>query len=383
MIDRVDKKYCTGCEACVNICPKNCINMRSDIEGFNYPIVDKSKCIYCNKCINSCPILCKNKIKNDASAYACFNKEDAIRKESTSGGIFTLISSHIIKNNGIVFGARFNNSFNVEHSYVEKIEELKLFRGSKYVQSKIGNSFIDIKSFLEKGKNVLFSGTPCQVAGLKTFLKKDYENLICIDIVCHGVPSPLVWNKYKNEISKGKTISNISFRDKTYGWRDYCFKMDFEDGTNYLQRRVENRYIIGFIEDIYLRKSCYNCKFKSLHRQSDLTLADFWGIENINRNMDDENGVSLVIVNSQKGKKILDIIEDNIEIKKVELNEAISYNTSAIKSANYTPRRDYFFNKIDRFKFDKLVDKTIKGSLFLRVRVKVKNIVKYIRRKFI
>lgn len=370
MIDIVDKKDCTGCWACANICHKSCITMKTDKDGFDYPIVNESICIKCKKCINICPILHKQEIQNNPVAYACFNKDEEIRKESSSGGIFTLLAINIIEDNGVVFGARFNDLFEVEHNYVESVEDIKVFRGSKYVQSKMGYTFTKVKKFLEDGRKVLFSGTPCQIGGLKYFLEKDYDNLICIDIICHGVPSPMVWDKYKNEISNGKKVTDVSFRDKTYGWKDYSFRMDFEDGTRYFEKGTENKYIKGFIGDIYLRNSCYQCKFKTLHRQSDLTLADFWGIENINKDMDDGKGTSFIIVNSEKGNQILQRIKEQIEVKEVDLEESIKYNMSAVRVSYRNTRREYFFRNINRFKFNKLVEKTLKGSIYSRLKNK-------------
>ena len=376
MIDIVDKKDCTGCWGCVNICPKLCITMKIDKEGFDYPIVNESDCIKCKKCINICPVLHKQEKENKPVAYACFNKDEEIRKESSSGGVFTLLARNIIEDNGVVFGARFNASFDVEHNYIETLDEIKVFRGSKYVQSRIGYTFTQVKEFLEDGRKVLFSGTPCQVGGLKSFLEKDYENLICIDIICHGVPSPMVWNKYKNEISNGRKITNINFRDKTYGWKDYSFKMNFEDGTSYFEKGTENKYIRGFIGDIYLRNSCYQCKFKTLHRQSDLTLADFWGIENINTNMYYGKGTSFLIINSEKGNQILQRTQDQIEVEEVNLEKSIKYNMSAVSSSYRNTRRKYFFRNINRFKFNKLVEKTLKGSIYNRLKYKVYNCIK-------
>lgn len=378
MIDIVDKKDCTGCWGCANICPKSCITMKTNKEGFDYPIVNEDNCIKCKKCINVCPILHKEEIENNPVAYACFNKDEEVRMESSSGGIFTLVATNVIKDNGVVFGARYNDLFEVEHSYVESVEDIKFFRGSKYVQSKIGYTFTEVKKFLENGRKVLFSGTPCQIGGLKSFLGKHYENLICIDIICHGVPSPLAWKKYKNEISSGKKITDVSFRDKTYGWKDYSFRMDFEDGTSYFEKGSENKYIRGFIGDIYLRNSCYQCKFKTLHRQSDLTLADFWGIENINKQMDDGKGTSFVIVNSDKGNQILQNISKGIEINKIDLNESIKYNMSAIKSSYNNPRRKYFFKNIYKLKFNKLVEKSLQEALIVRLKIKIKKIIKFI-----
>lgn len=370
MIDIVDKKDCTGCWGCVNICPKLCITMKTDKEGFDHPIVDESICVKCKKCVNACPVLHKEEIQNSPVAYACFNKDEEIRKKSSSGGVFTLIATNVIADNGVVFGARFNNLFEVEHGYIESAEDIKVFRGSKYVQSKIGYTFTEVKKFLEDGRKVLFSGTPCQIGGLKSFLGKDYENLICIDIICHGVPSPFAWNKYKNEISNGRKITDVSFRDKTYGWKDYSFRMDFEDGTSYFEKGSENKYIRGFIGDIYLRNSCYQCKFKTLHRQSDLTLADFWGIENINEDMDDGIGTSFIMVNSEKGNQILQRIKEQIEVQKADLEESIKYNMSAVRASYRNPRREYFFRNINRFKFNKLIEKTLKGSIYSRLKNK-------------
>lgn len=363
---------CVGCFGCINICPiEKCISFEPNKEGFFYPKVNEEKCKKCKKCIKVCPVINKIEINTKPIAYACFNKEEDIREQSTSGGIFTLVATEIINENGVVFGAKFNDSFDVEHDYIDKLEEIRIFRGSKYVQSKIGYTFIEVKKFLDEERTVLFSGTPCQIVGLKSFLGIDYENLICIDIICHGVPSPLVWDKYKNEISKGKKITDVSFRDKTYGWKDYSFRMDFDDGTRYFEKGAENKYIRGFIGDIYLRNSCYNCNFKSLNRQSDITLADFWGIENINKQMDDGKGTSLIIVNSDKGNKILQKIQYKIKMSKVNLNESIKYNMSAIKSSYKNPKREYFFKNISKYRFDVLIDKTFRDTLSVRLKNKL------------
>ena len=377
MIDKeVKKDNCTGCYSCANICPKNCINMNMDKEGFKYPNISEDKCIKCKKCINICPVLNKKVIKNKPRAYACYNKNEVIRRESSSGGIFTLIAENIMKKNGVVFGARFDEKFNVIHTYTENMDELKYFRGSKYVQSKIRQAYSEVKIFLNNDRIVLFSGTPCQIAGLKSFLGEEYDNLICLDLICHGVPSPLAWDKYKEEVSNGKNITNINFRDKSYGWKNYSFRMDFDDNTSFIQKGVDSKYIRGFIGDIYLRPSCHNCKFKTLHRQSDITLADFWGIENIEKDMDDDIGTSVVIVNSHKGKNLLNIIEEYTIMKEVDLDECIKYNMSAIESSYCNPRREYFFKNINRFKFDKLVEKSLKDPVDIRIKTKIYNIIK-------
>lgn len=375
MINIENKKDCTGCHACANICPKNCISMDRDIEGFRYPIINKSKCIECNLCEKVCPLIHERKIDNNPIAFACYNKDELIRKKSSSGGIFSLLAQVVIENNGVVFGAKFDENFNVIHDYVLNVDEVAAFRGAKYVQSTIGNTYKDAKEFLDNGKIVLYSGTPCQISGLKRYLRKDYDNLFCVDLICHGVPSHKVWSKYKNYLSDGKQIESISFRDKKYGWKSYSVKFKFKDGSEKLIKGSEDKYIRGFIGDIYLRPSCHDCKFKTLNRESDITLADFWGINNVLEEMDDDKGTSLIFVNSEKGQRLLENISESIIKKSVDINEAVKYNLSAIKSSYCNPRREYFFRKIDKLNFDKLVKKSLMDPLDIRIKTKILKIL--------
>lgn len=375
MINIENKKDCTGCYACANICPKNCISMDRDIEGFRYPIINKSKCIECNLCEKVCPLIHERKIDNNPIAFACYNKDELIRKKSSSGGIFSLLAQVVIENNGVVFGAKFDENFNVIHDYASNIDEVAVFRGAKYVQSTIGNTYKDAKEFLDNGKMVLYSGTPCQISGLKRYLRKDYDNLFCVDLICHGVPSHKAWSKYKNYLSNGKQIESISFRDKKYGWKSYSVKFKFKDGSEKLIKGSEDKYIRGFIGDIYLRPSCHDCKFKTLNRESDITLADFWGINNVLEEMDDDKGTSLIFVNSEKGQRLLENISDSIIKKDVDINEAVKYNLSAIKSSYCNPRREYFFRKIDKLNFDKLVKKSLMDPLDIRIKTKILKIL--------
>lgn len=379
MIDIVKKNDCMGCHACSNICPKKCIDMNLDLEGFRYPKINYDDCIECNICEKVCPIIHGNKINNNPKAFACYNKNDDIRSKSSSGGVFTLISEYVINKGGVVFGAKFDEEFNVVHDYTENINGIKKFRGSKYVQSTIGNNYSKAKHFLDQGRIVLFSGTPCQIGGLKRFLRKDYNNLICIDIICHGVPSLNAWNKYKEKVSNGKKIEGINFRDKKYGWKSYSVKFKFNDGSEYLSKGSEDSYIRGFIGDIYLRPSCHNCRFKTLNRESDITLADFWGIKNILKDMDDDKGTSLIIINSNNGKNIFQDISQFVNRKEVNIDEAIKYNLSAIKSSYCNPRRYYFFKNIDKITFDKLVKKSLMDPLDIRIKIRFLKLI----RKFI
>lgn len=378
MINVINKENCTGCHACSNICPKNCIKMEYDEEGFKYPNVNVCDCINCNLCERICPILHEKKIKNNPKAFGCYNKDESVRSKSSSGGVFTLIAERVIENNGVVFGATFNKEFNVIHDYTENIEEIFRFRGSKYVQSDIGRTYYIVKQFLDKDRYVLFSGTPCQISGLKRYLQKEYENLICLDLVCHGVPSSKAWNKYKDTISKGKEIKNINFRDKRFGWKSYSMRMKFMDNTETLIRGKDDSFIKGFIANIYLRPSCYNCKFKSINRESDITLADFWGVNNLLEEIDDDKGISLIFVNSKKGSNMFESIIKNIDKIEVDIYEAIKYNKSAIEPSYYNSRRKYFYKNIDRIEFNRLIQRSLDDELKIKIKIKVYELLKKI-----
>lgn len=386
MIDKKIKlnRDCMGCHGCMNICPKKCISMESDKEGFFYPEVDYDLCINCNQCINACPIINKTIVDIGPLVYACINKNEEVRLDSSSGGVFTLVAEYVIDKGGIVFGASFNDKFELEHNYVKTKEELSKLRGSKYLQSKIGNSYNQAKYFLDSGIQVLFTGTPCQIAGLKSFLgKKNYNNLMTIDIICHGVPSPEVWRKYVEfrEIEADSQTQGISFRQKNEGWKRYSVSFLFKNNTEYRRTLSEDLYMRAFLKDVCLRPSCYDCEFKTLNRQSDITLADFWGIENVLPEMDDDKGTSLIFINSKTGREIFYSISNEMKFKEVDINEAIKYNPSAIKSVLENPNRDKFFSDLWKLEFDKLVKKYCTDKLIIRVKNKAKVILRGILNK--
>lgn len=362
-------KDCTGCHACTNICPKKCIFMKDDNEGFLYPIVDYNICIKCKRCVNVCPINNNIKSYNTPIAYACYNKDENIRLNSSSGGIFSLLAEKMIDRGGVVFGAVFNDNFEVEHKYIETKENIELLRGSKYVQSKIGTSYRQVKDFLESGREVLFSGTPCQIAGLKNYLVKAYSNLLTVDLICHGVPSPYVWQKYIKfrENKAGSEISKITFRNKKMGWKQYSVSFLFKNNTEYNKIYSNDLYMTAFLKNISLRPSCYNCRFKTLNRPSDITLADFWGVQNIFPEIDDDKGVSLIFINSQSGEKIYSEILDNIVYKEVDILDAVKYNSAAIKSPLPHINREKFINDINIYTFDKLVNKYCKDRISIKL----------------
>ena len=374
MIEITNKTKCCGCHACYNICPKGAIKMQQDEKGFKYPVVDKDKCINCGLCNKVCPIINNKQTNNEPKAYACYNKDLKVRIQSSSGGIFTLLAEEILNKGGVVFGASFNKNFEVEHIKVEKIEELEKLRGSKYTQSNIGEKYKKAKEILEEGRYVLFTGTPCQIEGLKKYLQKDYKRLYTQDIICHGVPSPKVWKKYLEyrENKDNEKPQNISFRNKDNGWKLFNTKFEYSE-SEYKENQNKDLYMQAFLKNTSLRDSCYNCSFKKKNRISDITLADFWGIENLLPEMNDNKGISLVIVNSLKGQELFEKIKDNIVFKEVELEDAIQYNKSMIQSVKMDKNREKFFENLDKMEFDKLVKKyTYRRGIIRKILSKIK-----------
>lgn len=370
----VSKSKCSGCHACFNICPKDAITMVSDENGFKYPQIHENLCVHCNLCKKVCPVLKDIKKENDIHAYACINKNDEVRKNSSSGGIFYLLAENILSKNGVVFGARFNDDFDVVHDYIEKIEDISLFQGSKYVQSTIHDSFKKAKKFLDSNRLVLFTGTPCQIEGLLSYLRKDYSNLITQDIVCHGVPSPKLFKLYKENIKQiyKDDITKINFRKKTNGWKHYHVKINLNN-QNYEIDHDDDVYMKAFLNDIALRESCYQCNAKKKHRLSDITLADFWGIENILPELDDDKGTSLVIINSILGKQIFNEIKNQIIYKEVDYEKAIVNNPSLYQSVNRPKNRDAYLNNVTVDNLTSITKKYTTESIFKKVVRKIKN----------
>jgi coenzyme F420-reducing hydrogenase beta subunit len=330
-----DKKDCCGCTACKNICPTHAINMRTDKEGFFYPDINEDLCIGCNLCIDVCPM--KNEVMIQEhfeipEVYAVKHVSDSVRMSSSSGGAYTAISDFVIEDkNGICYGAAFDEEFNVKHKEAINTSERNKFRGSKYVQSDLGNVFYQIKQNLISEKLVLFTGTPCQTAGLANYLKLskvDVSNLILNDIICHGTPSPKIWKDYINFIEeKNKSkIKNYTFRFKEKGWRGYNIKVEFEN--NYVKVNTKDilKYVKLFNSNLILRPSCYHCKFSNLNRSADLTIGDFWGIEKSIPEFEDTKGVSLVLVNTKRGKDIFEQIKNNFIYKQSNTADCMQLN---------------------------------------------------------
>lgn len=348
-INITSKEDCCGCTACANKCPKNAITMKEDEEGFKYPSIDKKKCINCGICKKICPILNRLQLNGfEQKAYIFQNKNEEVRKDSTSGGFYSSIGEYVINNGGIVYGASYNDNFIIEHSKATTLEELKKFRKSKYVQSDLKNIFSDIKLELDNNRIVLFSGTPCQVSGLKSFLNKEYEKLITVDIMCHSVPSPLFFEIYKKYIlkkMKAKTIKSINFRDKSkYGYKYSMMTIETDNGV-YSEGIDTDPYLRAFFGDYSVRPSCYNCKFKTQKRVSDITIWDCFNINEIDKSYDDDKGTTRILVQSKKGDSILKKIE-NTKIKEIELNDAVKNVKEMTNSVRYESKREGFFKDI-------------------------------------
>lgn len=342
------KEECCGCNACKQICPKKCISMEYDEEGFLYPKVDESKCIKCNRCIKVCPMINNNVNQNKPKTMVAKAKNEDMRRNSSSGGVFSVLSETILDKNGIIFGATLNNQFNVEHISIKNKDELKLIRGSKYIQSNINDNFIEAKKYLTENRQVLFSGTPCQIAGLKKYLGKEYDNLICIDVFCHGVPSKEVFNKYIEylEGQYNSKIENIEFRNKDKGWNNYSLKITFVNGQVYRKSNKEDPYLQGFIRGLYLRPACYNCKHKGFKSGSDISLGDMWGSKNLFPRWEDNKGISVIVCNTSNGRTLINSINDKLEIKPVTLEEVYIGNKGIYDSAKYNSNRPKLFNEL-------------------------------------
>ena len=355
------KDNCCGCYACYNICPVNAITMARDEKGFSYPEIDRDLCINCGLCYDVCPTQHPVKErKEDVIAYAAYSKNKEERLESSSGGIFSLLAKVILEEDGIVFGAAFNDEHNVEHIEIETLEDLYKLRGSKYVQSEIKDTYKKAREYLQKNKKVLFSGTPCQIEGLYNFLKKDYDNLYTTDIVCHGVPSQKVWQKYLKETKENENFNDdlsISFRNKDKGWLFFSFKIkENESKKKYLKSYSKDVYLQSFTKNLSLRNSCFSCQFKKKHKASDITLGDLWGSKKIAPELDDDLGLSTVVINSNKGREFMDSIKEKVVFQEINIEDALIYNSPYIESVKPHKNREKFFSELDDLSMKELGD---------------------------
>lgn len=346
MIKIADKSSCCGCEACRNVCPRQCITMQEDREGFVYPEVDATACVDCGLCETVCPVLHPGQRRLPVEAYAARNRDESVRLASSSGGVFTRLAEWILDRGGVVFGARFNEKWEVVHDYAETREALARFRGSKYVQSRIGDTYRQAERFLKEGRMVLFTGTSCQIAGLKRFLRREYDNLLAVDVICHGVPSPKVWRRYLNDLTEGtpESISSVSFRDKQEGWRNYRLSIKAKETELSHVRPYMGVYSRLYLFELMSRPSCHTCPSKGGRSCSDMTLGDFWGIERVDPAFDDDRGCSVVLVYNPAWGPIL----EGIDIRMVAYDQVLSGNPSIEHSVKPSINRKYLFRLLNQ-----------------------------------
>lgn len=393
MIQITKKKDCCGCAACAQRCPKACITMQEDSEGFLYPEIDMKVCINCGLCEKVCPVIHQGQQRRPLAVYAAKNEDIKIRLSSSSGGVFTALAESVIDEEGIVFGAKFDKDWTIIHDYVETKEGLSAFRSSKYVQSRIGDSFKIAEDFLKGGRKVLFSGTPCQIAGLKRFLRKEYDNLLTVDFICHGVPSPGVWREYlKEEIARqcGKNsvfshpdikrkvrIEKISFRDKRLGWKKYSFTLILsvpdrhgEKNTVLLsENKYHNLFLQGFLRNLYLRPSCHHCKVKGFSSGSDITIADFWAINHYLPKENDHRGYSLCMFNSD--------VKLQCKMFQLDVEKVCKTNSTIYHSSEEHKNRALFFSEFSQGnKVIPLIKKYAVVSLKKKISLIIANILK-------
>ena len=398
MIHIEKKSDCCGCSACVQKCPKQCISLVEDSEGFLYPEVVAAECVGCGLCEKVCPWTNRPEKLQPKEVLAVKNRNDEERMDSSSGGVFVALARETISRGGVVFGAVFDGKWEVRHACAETLEDVRPMMGSKYVQSRVGDSYRQVERYLKEGREVLFVGSPCQVAGLHAYLRKDYPNLLSVDLLCHGVPSPGVWRRYLDEtfysarravagkntvlscsLNSMPVITGIEFRDKEMnGWKKFSFVVRGKSALGADKNSVllsakhyENAFMRGFLSDIYLRPSCYHCRCKNGVSHSDLTIADYWGVNHLMPDFDDDKGVGLVLVNTEKGKSAFERLD--MEVRPSTLEDARRFNGGFKEEMKVHPKRERFFRDLSEGKsVTEAVERALHVPLYRRVWRKVK-----------
>lgn len=375
MIEITDKSKCCGCSACAASCPKGCISMQEDNEGFLYPVVDKAICINCGACDRACPILNAEREKPfEQEAYIVQHKDLQVLRESTAGGAFTAIATYTLNNGGVVFGVAYDNDFRVYHTEATNALELARFRNSKYVQSDVGDTYKQAKDYLDNGRMVCYSGTPCQIEGLRNYLRKDYDNLILVDVVCRAVPSPGIWKKYISMVNeKNCRVKSVRFRDKTLGYQYSTMELKLADGKTYRDGIEAQPWLRMFFSGMIIRPSCSDCKFRSRYRRSDFTIWDCFNSYSIDKSFDENVGTTRVLLHTNKAKKIFDEIIKDYKYKKIPADTAVSGVAEMVKSPALHSRRSEFFRDTQEMQMENLLNKyfpkTVKVRLKRRTRL--------------
>lgn len=377
-VNFIHQEDCTGCECCIAACGTRCISMVKDQHGFYYPYVETERCVNCGACEKTCPVLnlAENKTYS-SSIYACRANDVEIVKDSSSGGLFTIIANHVLDAGGYVCGASWNNDYSVVHKVIDDKSHLADLRGSKYVQSHTADALSILRKLKRNGSSLLFVGTPCQVAGAKRLLgSAPQTDMIFVEVVCHGVPSPGVFGQYVKELESDyhSKISSLNFRDKSAGWKSYRFKASFKNGETFEQEGRKNPYLCGFVNNLFLRSCCFSCKFKCFKSGADITLGDFWGVELLkNHEYMDDRGVSLVCLNSALGEDIFSAIKHNlIDITATDLNIASRTNSCIVRSTEYNLRSERFYRFLKYYNFSEAVVMAMRTTFMDKVRISLK-----------
>lgn len=317
---------CCGCSACLNVCPRKCITMIEHGDGYKYPVIDRAECISCGKCRRVCP---NNtpivKKQRTPKTYAVKSKNEILRLSASSGGVFPIFANQILKNNGIVYGvAMANDCKSALFDRVESYGEVEKLYGSKYFQADVGFTYQKVEADLKSGKVVLFSGTPCHILALKQYLKKDYPGLICVEVLCHGVTSSQLWRKYIEYIEDkwNEDISYVNFRSKKNGWHNFELEIKGKTASTSINHRSDP-FMKMFLDNGNLRRSCYYCNAKQTESKADITCGDFWRIDKILPEWDDDKGTSIVLVQTEKGQRLLSCVADECYVQEVDFRVAI------------------------------------------------------------
>lgn len=360
MISITEKENCVGCWACYSVCPKQCITMPEDEEGFRYPLVNERECINCGLCERVCPVLHLPEECPVQNVFACINKDEQVRFKSTSGGCFSLLADKVLAAGGAVVGAAYDENLEVHHMLIEKQENLQQLRCSKYVQSRIEDCMKQAKQILNAGRELLFSGTPCQVAGFKRYLGRSYDKLFLVDVVCHGVPSPKVYREYVKEVEEqiGEQVIKVNFRDKSTGWLRSSFVLSGRERSLNATKQ-DSIYMKGFLKNMFVRPSCSVCRYNNQHSSADLTIADYWGVATKFPELDDDKGITVVLVNTEKGQEIFHSVEAGAHVVPSDFLHASEHNFAMSKVSKPHPCRAKFFAELGKEKIALLIPRLL------------------------
>ncbi|MBE6738430.1 MAG: 4Fe-4S dicluster domain-containing protein [Ruminococcaceae bacterium] len=369
MISLVVRDRCTGCGACEQSCAVGALKMKEDEEGFLFPVIDEESCVSCNKCVNVCPVASDKAEAKPADVYAVRAKDEDTVFLSSSGGVFGTLAECVVNAGGVVFGAGYDENLCVLHKCATSLQDIGALMGSKYVQSDVRNTYKEIKEYLTEGKQVLFTGTSCQCAGLKSYLEKDYDNLLLVDFVCHGVPSPALFKNYLEFMGQKGEITRVRFRDKTEDKkRGHYISIEYKNAPVYRVPSVSDPYMLAFLQNISLRRCCYECSFKAFKSGSDITIGDFWGLSKTDSPLREKDGVSLCAINTEKGRHFFEKIKDKIDSDPRTLEEALGENRAIITSTKKNPLREKYLMDMHKMNIKKLNDKYCSNSFGAKIR---------------